>query len=194
MRVGLNALDSPEVNVAVLVPVSATAERDMRLMRQSVEMWGGGIDHLAEQMDMDWLAKGVNFNVTTKLVPVDANGIPTQAVRLVKPKIVVIATNPVGGIGIGIDPVDFAGELGITGEAGRAVRRRDPATRSTCRRGRSGRASTATTGRSAASTSSAATVPAARSASRSTAPSTRSPGRWTSSRCTTWSRTRPVTA
>jgi hypothetical protein len=118
LKVGLNALDSPEVNVAVLVPVSPTAERDMRIMRQSVEMWGGGIDHLAKQMNLDWLAEGVSFNVTTKLVPVDAAGLPTQAINLVKPKIVVIATNPVGGIGIGIDPVDFAGALGITGENG----------------------------------------------------------------------------
>ncbi|MCW2613914.1 MAG: Thrombospondin type 3 repeat [Frankiales bacterium] len=118
MKVGLNALDSPQVNVAVLVPVSPAAERDMRVMRQAVEMWGGGIEQLATQMNLDWLARGVQFNVTTKLVPVDANGLPTQAVRLVQPKIVVLATNPAGGIGIGIDPVAFAGELGITGEDG----------------------------------------------------------------------------
>ncbi|HUR14016.1 MAG TPA: hypothetical protein VM097_05945 [Mycobacteriales bacterium] len=114
MKVGLNALDSPQVNVAVLVPVSPTAERDMRIMRQAVEMWGGGIKNLAEQMNLDWLAKGVRFNVTTKLVPVDANGLPTQAINLVKPKIVVLATNPAGGIGIGIDPADFLGEVGFT--------------------------------------------------------------------------------
>ncbi len=120
MKVGLNALDSPNVNVAVLVPLSPTAERDMRVARQAVEMWGGGIKHLAEQMNLHWLAKGVKFNVTTKLVPVDANGLPTQAINLVSPKIVVIATNPVGGIGIGIDPVDFLDEVGlsVTGEDG----------------------------------------------------------------------------
>ncbi|MCW2544883.1 MAG: Thrombospondin type 3 repeat [Frankiales bacterium] len=122
MKVGLNGLDSPEVNVAVLVPVSPFAERDMRIMRQAVEMWDGGIHQLARQMNMAWLAKGVHINVTTKLVPVDANGVPTQAINLVKPKIVVIATNPVGGIGIGIDPVYFAssltGALGISGENG----------------------------------------------------------------------------
>ena len=102
-------------------------------MRQSVEMWDGGIDHLAKQMNMDWLAEGVQFNVTTKLVPVDANGLPTQAVNLVKPKIVVIATNPVGGIGIGIDPADFlgAGRLHRRPAARRAARSR---TRSTWRR------------------------------------------------------------
>jgi hypothetical protein len=122
MKVGLNGLDSPEVNVAVLVPVSPTAERDMRIMRQAVEMWDGGLHQLARQMKMDWLAKGVHINVTTKLVPVDANGIPTQVIRLVKPKIVVIATNPAGGIGIGIDPVYFAssltGALGIDTSSG----------------------------------------------------------------------------
>ncbi|MCW2680705.1 MAG: Thrombospondin type 3 repeat [Frankiales bacterium] len=118
MKVGLNALDSPEVNVAVLVPVSPAAERDMRIMRQAVDMWSGGIQQLAKQMDLDWLAKGVHFNVTTRLVPTDANGLPTQAIHLVKPKIVVVATNPVGGIGIGIDPVNFASQLGITGADG----------------------------------------------------------------------------
>jgi hypothetical protein len=114
LKVGLNALDSPQIDVAVLVPLSPTAERDMRIMRQSVEMWEGGIDHLARQMELDWLAEGVDFDVTTKLVPVDAAGLPTQAVDLVKPDIVVIATNPVGGIGIGINPTDFLGEVGFT--------------------------------------------------------------------------------
>jgi hypothetical protein len=118
MKVGLNDLDSPDVKVAVLVPVSPTAERDMRVVRQSVEMWGGGIDHLAEQMGMQWLADGVEFDVTTHLVPVDAAGLPTEAVELVEPKIVVVATNPVGGIGIGIDPVDFVAQVGITGPGG----------------------------------------------------------------------------
>lgn len=110
MRVGLNALDSPEINVAVLVPVSPAAERDMRIMRQAVEMWDGGIHHLAKQMNLAWLDKGVHVNITTKFVPVDANGLPTQAIKLVKPKIVVIATNPVGGIGIGIDPTALGTE------------------------------------------------------------------------------------
>ena len=56
MRTDLNALDSPKVDVLVMVPVSPTAERDMRIMRQSVEMWEGGIDYLAGQMGLDWLA------------------------------------------------------------------------------------------------------------------------------------------
>ena len=118
LKVGLNALDSPEVNVAVLVPVSPTAERDMRLMTQAIEMWSGGIHGLAKQMNLAWLDKGVHINVTTKLVPVDAKGLPTQPINLVKPKIVVIATNPAGGIGIGIDPVQFVNELGLTGQNG----------------------------------------------------------------------------
>lgn len=118
MKVGLNALDSPEINVAVLVPLSPAAERDMRLMRQAVEMWDGGIDMLAKQMNMNWLADGTKFHVTTQLVPVDKDGLPTAAIRLVSPKIVVIATNPAGGIGIGIDPMNFVGALGITGGNG----------------------------------------------------------------------------
>ncbi|HVS68251.1 MAG TPA: thrombospondin type 3 repeat-containing protein [Mycobacteriales bacterium] len=113
MKVGLNALDSPEVNVAVLVPVSPTAERDARMMRQAVQMWDGGIHDLAQQMNLQWLNQGVHFHVTTDLVPVDANGLPTQVIRLVQPKIIVIATNPAGGIGIGIDPVEFAKEAGL---------------------------------------------------------------------------------
>ena len=64
MRTDLNALDSPQVDVLVMVPVSPTAERDMRIMRQSVEMWEGGIDYLATEMGLDWLGQGVDFHVT----------------------------------------------------------------------------------------------------------------------------------
>src|SRR6478672_11615638 len=38
-KVGLNALDSGEVDVLVLVPASPVAERDFRTMRQAIEMW-----------------------------------------------------------------------------------------------------------------------------------------------------------
>jgi hypothetical protein len=107
MRTGLNALDSPQVDVLVLVPASPTAERDMRVMRQSVEMWEGGIDQLARRMGQPWLAE-VDFHVT-----VDALGGEFTTYPLVDPEIVVIGTNPVGGIGIGIDPAQFVGELGI---------------------------------------------------------------------------------
>jgi hypothetical protein len=113
MKVGLNALDSPEVNVAVLVPVSPAAERDARVMREAVQMWDGGIHSLADQMNLQWLSKGVHFHITTDLVPVDANGLPTSVIRLVQPKIIVIATNPAGGLGIGIDPVAFVKEAGL---------------------------------------------------------------------------------
>lgn len=107
MRTGLNALDSPQVDVLVLVPVSPTAERDVRIMRQSVEMWEGGIDQLARRMKQPWLTD-VDFHIT-----VDALGGEFTTYPLVDPEIVVVGTNPVGGIGIGIDPAQFVGELGI---------------------------------------------------------------------------------
>jgi hypothetical protein len=105
MRTGLNALDSPKVDVLVLVPVSPTAERDMRIMRQSVEMWEGGIDYLAREMRLDWLAKGMDFHVTVDYVSLNGDGGEFTTYPIVDPEIVVIATNPVGGIGIGVDPV-----------------------------------------------------------------------------------------
>ena len=37
MKVGLNALDSPKVDVDVLLPVSPAAERDMRIATQAVQ-------------------------------------------------------------------------------------------------------------------------------------------------------------
>ena len=114
MKVGLNALDSPQVDVRVLVPVSPTAERDLRMMKQSVQMWAGGIKYLSNQMDLAWLRDGVNFHITADAVPVDDLGNPTEALSLVDPEIVVIATNPAGGIGIGIDPSNFVSQLEIT--------------------------------------------------------------------------------
>jgi len=107
MRTGLNALDSPEVDVLVLVPVSPTAERDMRIMRQAVEMWEGGVDYLAPQMGLGWLADGVDFHITVdSFDPVSGQGGEFTTYPVVDPEIVVIASNPVGGIGIGIDPVN----------------------------------------------------------------------------------------
>ena len=112
MRTGLNALDSPQVDVVVMVPVSPTAERDMRLMRQSVEMWEAGIDHLADEMELDWLADGVDFHVTIDYFdPAGGDGGEFTTYPIVDPEIVVIATNPVGGIGIGVDPVDFTAPI-----------------------------------------------------------------------------------
>lgn len=120
MRTDMNGLDSPEVDVLILVPASPTAERDMRIMRQSVEMWEGGIDTLADRMDLPWLADGMNFHVTVDAVdPAGENGGEFTTYPIVDPEIVVIATNPVGGIGIGIDPVDFTEDVfGVGGGQG----------------------------------------------------------------------------
>jgi Thrombospondin type 3 repeat len=108
MRTDLNGLDSPKVDVLVMVPVSPTAERDMRIMRQSVEMWEGGIDYLAGQMGLDWLGAGMDFHVTVDYIDLEGDdGGEFTTYPIVDPEIVVIATNPVGGVGIGIDPVDF---------------------------------------------------------------------------------------
>ena len=110
MRTGLNALDSPQIDVLVMVPVSPTAERDMRIMRQSVEMWEGGIEHLAPQMGLKWLADGVDFHITVDYFdPTGSEGGEFSTYPVVDPEIVVVATNPVGGIGIGIDPLWFLG-------------------------------------------------------------------------------------
>ena len=112
MRTGLNSLDSPQVDVLVMVPVSPTAERDMRIMRQSVEMWEGGIDYLATEMGLKWMADGMDFHITLDYFdPTGNDGGEFTTYPIVDPEIVVIATNPVGGAGIGIDPV--AGGAGI---------------------------------------------------------------------------------
>ena len=108
MRTDLNGLDSPKVDVLVMVPVSPTAERDMRIMRQSVEMWEGGIDYLAGQMGLDWLGAGMDFHITVDYFDLQGDdGGEFTTYPIVDPEIVVIASNPVGGVGIGIDPVDF---------------------------------------------------------------------------------------
>jgi hypothetical protein len=109
MRTGLNALDSPQVDVLVMVPVSPTAERDLRIMRQSIEMWEGGIDNLATKLGLDWLEQGMNFHVTVDTFDPTGKGGEFTTYPIVDPEIVVVATNPVGGIGIGIDPIDFFG-------------------------------------------------------------------------------------
>ena len=117
MKAGLNGLDSPKIDVLVMVPVSPTAERDMRIMRQSVEMWEGGIGHLADQMGLDWLAQGVDFHITVDYVDLEGGqGSEFSTYPITDPEIVVIASNPVGGVGIGIDPIDFADEVGFTDE------------------------------------------------------------------------------
>ena len=118
-KLGLNALDSPQVDVAILVPASPTAERDMRIMRQAVESWEGGIDYLSDEMGLDWLEEGVDFHITVDKIDLAGdNGGELTTYPLVDPEIVVIATNPVGGIGIGVDPVYLADELAIMDEDG----------------------------------------------------------------------------
>jgi len=113
-RVGLNGLDTPSIDVAVLVPASPTAERDRRIMKQTVEMWEGGIDYLAGQMGMTWLRDGVDFNINIDEVVTNPDGSLAAPLKLVDPEIVVLATNPVGGIGIGVDPTLATNALGIT--------------------------------------------------------------------------------
>jgi hypothetical protein len=107
MRTDMNALDSPQIDVLVMLPLTPAVERDMRIMRQAVEMWEGGIDYLAPQMGMQWMADGVDFHVTVDYFdPVGGNGGEFTTEPVVDPEIVVIgALNPVGVTGIGIDPV-----------------------------------------------------------------------------------------
>ncbi len=116
-KLGLNALDSPQIDVAILVPASPTAERDMRIMRQAVQAWEGGIDYLSDEMGLDWLRDGVDFHITVDTVDLTGdNGGELTTYPLVDPEIVVIATNPVGGAGIGVDPMYLADELQILDE------------------------------------------------------------------------------
>ena len=109
MRTDMNGLDSPQVDVLIMLPASPTAERDMRIMRQAVEMWDGGVHYLAPQMGLDWLGRGMHFNIAVDIAGATTNGF--NPYPIVDPEIVVLATNPVGGIGIGVDPVATASLL-----------------------------------------------------------------------------------
>jgi len=113
MRTGLNALDSPKIDVLVLVPISPFVERDHRIHVQAVEMWAGGIDYLARQMGLDWLAEVVEFRIAVNHIDlVSGEGsFDFSTYPLWDPEIIVISSNPVGGIGIGIDPLDFNSQL-----------------------------------------------------------------------------------
>lgn len=102
MRTDLNNLDTPLIDVLLVPPASPYAERDLRIMRQAIEMWDAGIHHLAPQLDMAWLAAGVEFNIF-----VDDDELTTDPAW--DPEIVVVATNPAGGAGIGIDPLGLEG-------------------------------------------------------------------------------------
>ncbi len=110
-KVLLNGLDSPQIDVAILVPVSPMAEREMRIMRQAVEAWEAGLDNLAERMEMQWLADGVDFHITVDAIDLTGDGGEFSTYPLYDPEIVIIASSPAGGLGIGIDPVDFSGQL-----------------------------------------------------------------------------------
>lgn len=118
MKVGLNALDSPKVDVDVLIPVSPAAERDMRVATQAVQMWDDGLHYLASQMGLPWLVKGFAMDVRTHEIPVNDDGTPKNPINLIDPEIVVVVSNPAGGIGIGIDPTAFGGELGLYDDQG----------------------------------------------------------------------------
>ena len=109
MRTDMNGLDSPHVDVLVMVPASPTAERDMRIMRQSIEMWEGGVDYLASEMGLDWLAEGMDFHITVESFdPAGEEGGEFTTYPIVDPEIVVIAANPLVAVsaGIGIDPIN----------------------------------------------------------------------------------------
>jgi hypothetical protein len=101
MRNYINPITSAKIDVLIVPPVSPLPERDMRIMRQAIEMWDAGIHYLAaEKMGMKWLADGVVFNIA-----IDDDALTTDP--LWDPEIVVIASNPVGGAGIGIMPVSY---------------------------------------------------------------------------------------
>lgn len=116
-KVGLNALDSPQIDVAVLVPASPTAERDLRIMRQAAEAWEGGIDYLSDEMGLDWLRDGVDFHISPSVVGL-TEGDEVSTYPLYDPEIVIVATNPAGGAGIGVDPTYLTDSLGVLDENG----------------------------------------------------------------------------
>lgn len=116
-KVGLNALDSPKVDVAVLVPASPTAERDLRIMKQAADAWAGGIDYLAGEMGLGWLRDGVEFTISPHVVEL-VDGKAPSTYPLYDPEIVILASNPTGGLGIGVDPTYLTSSLGIFDENG----------------------------------------------------------------------------
>jgi hypothetical protein len=111
MRTDMNGLDSPQIDVAIMVPLSPGAERDMRIMRQSIEMWEGGIETIAKRLKLGWLADGVDFHVSVDYFDPSGEGGEFTTYPVVDPEIVVVASNPVGGLGIGVDPIDFTNDL-----------------------------------------------------------------------------------
>ncbi len=113
-RTGQNFLDSPQIDVLILAPLTEP-ERTLRLAQQSIDMWEGGIDLLADQMGLDWLAEGVDFHVTVDRIDPDGEGGGEfTTYPIVDPEIVIVTgVNPVGTLGIGIDPVGLNACHGI---------------------------------------------------------------------------------
>jgi hypothetical protein len=108
----LNPLGTADIEVLLLVPASATAERDMRIMRQAVAMWDGGIHYLAPRMGLSWL-KGVRFHVTLDFVNQARDGGGLVVPPVVAPDIVVVGVNPSAGAGAGLDVLQLAGVGGV---------------------------------------------------------------------------------
>jgi hypothetical protein len=108
MKTGLGALDSPIIDVALVIPASPDAELELRVIRQAVQSWEGGIHYLAGEMGLDWLKNTVKFHITPTIAgaasadPTNPDDVSTYP--LVDPEIVVVAADPAGQ-GIGIDPV-----------------------------------------------------------------------------------------
>lgn len=114
-KTGLNALDSPKVDVAVVVPASPTAERDLRIMKQAADAWAGGIHYLSDEMGLDWLRDGVEFTISPHIIEL-VDGKAPSTYPLYDPEIVILASNPTGGLGIGVDPTYLTTALGILDE------------------------------------------------------------------------------
>jgi hypothetical protein len=117
-KVGLNGLDSPIIDVALVIPASPTAERDLRILQQVVKMWDGGLHYLAGEMGLTWLQNGVKFHVTPTIVGAATGTEEVSTYTLYDPEIVVVMTNPIGGAGIGIDPLALGKSLTITNGEG----------------------------------------------------------------------------
>ncbi len=113
MRGELNALDSPKVDVLLVIPASPYAEHDLRAMHQVVDMYEAGIDYVAHKEGWDWLADGTEFHVTPMVCdPVNGDCGEFSTYPVVDPEIVIFRGNPffvpvgLGAIlGIGIDPL-----------------------------------------------------------------------------------------
>ena len=116
MRTDMNFLDSPQIDVLILAPLSEP-ERTIRLAQQSIDMWEGGIKMLSEDMGLDWLAEGLDFHIAVdRIDPAGDNGGEFTTYPIIDPEIVIVTgVNPVGSLGIGTTaPVRFTGCHGIS--------------------------------------------------------------------------------